>query len=98
VGHLRPSRRIAVRRKGYAVPGWIDEQTRYWLQYTDGKYGWRNPDEERRGPPGFTPRRVHASEHQTSIIVFRSAMIAVRIVVDRVHRQLAIVMVVAKGV
>jgi len=30
VGHLRPSRRVTV-RKGYAVPGWTDEETRYWL-------------------------------------------------------------------
>ena len=29
VGHLRPSRRVTV--KGYAVPGWTDEETRYWL-------------------------------------------------------------------
>jgi hypothetical protein len=29
-GHLRPSRRVTV-RKGYAVPGWTDEETRYWL-------------------------------------------------------------------
>jgi hypothetical protein len=30
VGHLRPSRRVNV-RKGYAVPGWTDEETRYWM-------------------------------------------------------------------
>jgi hypothetical protein len=30
VGHLRPSRRVTV-GKGYAVPGWTDEETRYWL-------------------------------------------------------------------
>jgi hypothetical protein len=30
VGHLRASRRVPV-RNGYAVPGWTDEQTRYWM-------------------------------------------------------------------
>jgi hypothetical protein len=30
VGHLHPSRRVAV-RKGYAVPGWTGEETRYLL-------------------------------------------------------------------
>jgi len=30
VGHLRQSRRVTV-PKGYAVPGWTEEETRYWL-------------------------------------------------------------------
>jgi hypothetical protein len=29
-GHLRPAQRFTV-PKGYAVPGWTDEQTRKWL-------------------------------------------------------------------
>jgi hypothetical protein len=29
-GHLRPDQRVTV-PKGYAVPGWTDEQTRKWL-------------------------------------------------------------------
>jgi hypothetical protein len=29
-GHSRPRRRVTV-TKGYAVPGWTDEETRYWL-------------------------------------------------------------------
>jgi hypothetical protein len=29
-GHLRPAQRVTV-PKGYAVPGWTDEQTRKWL-------------------------------------------------------------------
>jgi hypothetical protein len=29
-GHLRPSQRVTV-PKGYAVPGWTDEETRKWL-------------------------------------------------------------------
>ena len=36
VGHLRQSRRVTV-PKGYAVPGWTDEQTRYWLDRATGK-------------------------------------------------------------
>jgi hypothetical protein len=31
VGHLRPSRRVNVHKGGYAVPGWTDEETRYWM-------------------------------------------------------------------
>jgi hypothetical protein len=30
VGHLRPVQRVTV-PKGYAVPGWTDEETRKWL-------------------------------------------------------------------
>jgi hypothetical protein len=30
VRHLRRSRRVTV-PNGYAVPGWTDEQTRYWM-------------------------------------------------------------------
>jgi len=30
-GHLRPSQRVITVPRGYAVPGWTDEQTRYWL-------------------------------------------------------------------
>jgi hypothetical protein len=32
-GHLRPAQRVTVPTvaKGFAVPGWTDEQTRYWL-------------------------------------------------------------------
>jgi hypothetical protein len=29
-GHLRPGQPVTV-PKGYAVPGWTDDQTRYWL-------------------------------------------------------------------
>jgi len=31
--HLRPAHRVTVPTvtKGFAVPGWTDEQTRYWL-------------------------------------------------------------------
>jgi hypothetical protein len=31
-GHLRPDQRDAA-PKGFAVPGWTDEQTRQWLSY-----------------------------------------------------------------
>jgi hypothetical protein len=31
-GHLRPGQGVTV-PKGYAVPGWTDEQTRQWLSY-----------------------------------------------------------------
>jgi hypothetical protein len=34
-GHLRPAQRVTV-PKGYAVPGWTDEQTRYWLDSATG--------------------------------------------------------------
>jgi hypothetical protein len=34
-GHLRPGQRVTV-PKGYAVPGWTDEQTRYWLDSATG--------------------------------------------------------------
>src|SRR6266404_7441073 len=34
-GHLRPDQRVTV-PKGYAVPGWTDEQTRYWLDSASG--------------------------------------------------------------
>jgi hypothetical protein len=33
--HLRPGQRVTV-PKGYAVPGWTDEQTRYWLDNATG--------------------------------------------------------------
>ncbi len=33
-GHLRPGQRMTV--KGYAVPGWSDEQTRYGLDNATG--------------------------------------------------------------
>jgi hypothetical protein len=33
--HLHPSQPIAI-PKGYAVPGWTDEQTRYWLDSATG--------------------------------------------------------------
>ena len=32
-GHLRPGQPAP---KGYAVPGWTDEQTRYWLDNATG--------------------------------------------------------------
>jgi hypothetical protein len=34
-GHLRQGQRATV-PKGYAVPGWTDEQTRYWLDNATG--------------------------------------------------------------
>ena len=34
-GHLRPAQRVTV-PQGYAVPGWTDEQTRYWLDSATG--------------------------------------------------------------
>jgi hypothetical protein len=34
-GHLRQGRLVTVPR-GYAVPGWTDEQTRYWLNSATG--------------------------------------------------------------
>ena len=34
-GHLRPAQPVAV-PKGYAVPGWTVEQTRYWLDSFHG--------------------------------------------------------------
>ena len=37
-GHTRPDPRPAV-PKGYAVPGWTDEQTRYWLDSASGPKG-----------------------------------------------------------
>jgi hypothetical protein len=33
--HLRSVQRVTV-PKGYAVPGWTDEQTRYWLDNATG--------------------------------------------------------------
>jgi len=38
VRHLRPSARVAVRKKGYAVPGWTEDETRAWMHNGDGKY------------------------------------------------------------
>lgn len=35
LGHLRPAQPAAV-SKGYAVPGWTDEQTRNWLDSFHG--------------------------------------------------------------
>jgi hypothetical protein len=37
-GHMRPDSRSAVPR-GFAVPGWTDEQTRYWLDSASGPKG-----------------------------------------------------------
>ena len=34
-GHLRPAQLVAA-SKGYAVPGWTEEQTRYWLDSFHG--------------------------------------------------------------
>jgi hypothetical protein len=34
-GHLQPGQRVAV-PKGYAVPGWTDQQTRDWLDNATG--------------------------------------------------------------
>jgi hypothetical protein len=34
-GRLRPSQPVTV-PKSYAVPGWTDEQTRYWLDSATG--------------------------------------------------------------
>ena len=34
-GHVRPAQSVTV-PKGYAVPGWSDEQTRYWLDNATG--------------------------------------------------------------
>jgi hypothetical protein len=36
--HLRPGQSVTV-PKGYAVPGWTDEQTRYWLDSASGPKG-----------------------------------------------------------
>jgi hypothetical protein len=36
--HSRPGQRVIV-PKGYAVPGWTDEQTRYWLDNASGPKG-----------------------------------------------------------
>jgi hypothetical protein len=33
--HLRPAQPVAV-PKGYAVPGWTEEQTRYWMDSFHG--------------------------------------------------------------
>jgi hypothetical protein len=30
-GHFRPIQRVTIPTTGYAVPGWTDEQTGYWL-------------------------------------------------------------------
>jgi len=35
VGYLRPAQPVAVPR-GYAVPGWTEEQTRYWMDSYHG--------------------------------------------------------------
>jgi hypothetical protein len=32
VGHLRPSSRVTAPER-FSVPGWTDEQTRYWLSF-----------------------------------------------------------------
>ena len=37
-GHMRPDPRPTVPRS-YAVPGWTDEQTRYWLDSASGPKG-----------------------------------------------------------
>jgi hypothetical protein len=43
--HLRPTQRVIVPSqpvtvpKGYAVPGWTDEETRYWLDSASGPKG-----------------------------------------------------------
>jgi hypothetical protein len=37
-GHLHPGQRVTV-PKGYAVPGWTDEETRYWLNSASGPKG-----------------------------------------------------------
>jgi hypothetical protein len=40
--HLRQDRRVTVPEvtpKGFAVPGWTDEQTRYWLNSASGPKG-----------------------------------------------------------
>ena len=37
-GNLRPGQGVTV-PKGYAVPGWTDEQTRYWLDSATGPKG-----------------------------------------------------------
>jgi hypothetical protein len=39
--HVRPTQRATVPNvpKGYAVPGWTDEQTRYWLDSASGPKG-----------------------------------------------------------
>jgi len=34
-GHSRPAQRVTV-PQGYAVPGWTDEQTRYWVDSATG--------------------------------------------------------------
>jgi hypothetical protein len=34
-GHFRPAQRVTV-PKGYAVPGWTDEETRQWLNSASG--------------------------------------------------------------
>jgi hypothetical protein len=38
VGHMPPDSRPAAPRS-YAVPGWTDEQTRYWLDSASGPKG-----------------------------------------------------------
>ncbi len=37
-GHLHQDQRVTV-PKGFAVPGWTDEQTRYWLDSASGPKG-----------------------------------------------------------
>jgi hypothetical protein len=37
-GHMRTDPRPAI-PKGFAVPGWTDEQTRYWLDSASGPKG-----------------------------------------------------------
>jgi hypothetical protein len=37
-GHLRPVQPVTA-PKGFAVPGWTDEQTRYWLNSASGPKG-----------------------------------------------------------
>lgn len=37
-GHLRPAQRVTF-PKGYAVPGWTDEETRQWLNSASGPKG-----------------------------------------------------------
>ena len=34
-GHLRPAQPVAV-PKGYAVPGWTEEETRHWMDNARG--------------------------------------------------------------
>jgi hypothetical protein len=68
--------RSCVMAQTLATPGVLD-------QYMDEVVN--NP--RKVHPAGIRPAALHAAEHETSIVVFRSAMITVCIVIDRLHRH-----------